>query len=220
MSRLTAAAIGLALAACAAKQPVIEAPPPPPPADAPDRDEDGVSDTNDACPDVPASMADGCPRDMDHDGTVDNDDKCPSEAEDKDGFQDDDGCPDVDNDGDRVADARDKCPNDAETLNGFQDDDGCPDTKVKSYYEDPFAPQPGQLPPPPKKPDRDGDGIPDSDDVCPDLRYSRDCLYAPPKPPPKKPADRDKDGLPDGSDKCPDQPETKNGLKDGDGCPD
>ena len=36
----------------------------------------------------------------------------------------------------------------------------------------------------------------------------------------KKPADRDNDGIPDDKDKCPDEPETINGKKDGDGCPD
>ena len=51
----------------------------------------------------------------------------PNEAEDKDGFEDDDGCPDLDNDKDGVPGARDKCPGEAETKNGYQDDDGCPD---------------------------------------------------------------------------------------------
>ena len=37
--------------------------------------------------------------------------KCPDQPEDKDGFQDDDGCPDLDNDGDGIPDALDKCPN-------------------------------------------------------------------------------------------------------------
>jgi outer membrane protein OmpA-like peptidoglycan-associated protein len=32
--------------------------------------------------------------------------------------------------------------------------------------------------------------------------------------------DRDKDGIPDHLDKCPDEPETINGVKDDDGCPD
>jgi outer membrane protein OmpA-like peptidoglycan-associated protein len=47
--------------------------------------------------------------------------------EDKDGFEDDDGCPDNDNDQDGIADAIDKCPNDAEDKDNFEDDDGCPD---------------------------------------------------------------------------------------------
>jgi outer membrane protein OmpA-like peptidoglycan-associated protein len=65
--------------------------------------------------------------DTDGDGILDGNDKCPSEAEDRDGFEDDDGCPDPDNDRDRIADAVDKCPNEPETYNGYQDEDGCPD---------------------------------------------------------------------------------------------
>ncbi|HET9627359.1 MAG TPA: OmpA family protein [Kofleriaceae bacterium] len=67
------------------------------------------------------------PPDPDGDGIVGDADKCPTQAEDKDGFEDEDGCPDLDNDHDGLADAADKCPNEAETRNGFDDDDGCPD---------------------------------------------------------------------------------------------
>ena len=81
--------------------------------------------------------------DKDGDGIPDDVDKCPNEPEDKDGFQDDDGCPDPDNDGDGIPDALDKCPNEPEDFDGFQDQDGCPD------------------------PDNDGDGIPDKIDKCP-----------------------------------------------------
>jgi outer membrane protein OmpA-like peptidoglycan-associated protein len=81
--------------------------------------------------------------DSDADGLVDSADKCPQEAEDKDGFQDEDGCPDTDNDGDGIADANDKCVSDAEDKDNFQDDDGCPD------------------------PDNDSDGVPDAADKCP-----------------------------------------------------
>ncbi|HEX3695339.1 MAG TPA: OmpA family protein [Polyangia bacterium] len=81
--------------------------------------------------------------DSDNDGIPDNVDKCPNEPEDKDGFQDEDGCPDPDNDNDGVADVKDKCPNEAEDKDGFQDEDGCPD------------------------PDNDNDGIPDAKDKCP-----------------------------------------------------
>ena len=65
------------------------------------------------------------------------------EHEDKDGFEDEDGCPDRDNDQDGFRDRRDKCPNEAEDKDGFQDDDGCPD------------------------PDNDKDRILDRDDQCP-----------------------------------------------------
>ena len=81
--------------------------------------------------------------DRDGDGIPDNIDKCPDQPEDKDGFQDEDGCPDLDNDGDGIPDALDKCPNEPEDKDGFQDEDGCPD------------------------PDNDGDGIPDTLDKCP-----------------------------------------------------
>jgi outer membrane protein OmpA-like peptidoglycan-associated protein len=54
-------------------------------------------------------------------------DRCPNEPEDEDGFQDDDGCRDPDNDQDRILDGDDKCPNEPEIYNGFEDDDGCPD---------------------------------------------------------------------------------------------
>jgi outer membrane protein OmpA-like peptidoglycan-associated protein len=67
--------------------------------------------------------------DRDGDGIPDAIDACPDEPEDKDGFQDEDGCPDDDNDGDGFADAVDKCPNDPETVNGFEDEDGCPDVR-------------------------------------------------------------------------------------------
>jgi OOP family OmpA-OmpF porin len=86
----------------------------------------------------------GASADSDNDGIPDAQDKCPKEAEDKDGFQDDDGCPDLDNDGDGIADTADKCPTEAEDKDTFQDDDGCPD------------------------PDNDSDGVPDAADKCPD----------------------------------------------------
>src|SRR5690606_30317487 len=60
-------------------------------------------------------------------GIPDASDKCPGEPEDKDNFEDDDGCPDPDNDGDGVPDAADKCGDQPETVNGFEDEDGCPD---------------------------------------------------------------------------------------------
>ncbi|HEX2573536.1 MAG TPA: OmpA family protein [Polyangia bacterium] len=82
--------------------------------------------------------------DVDHDGIEDNVDKCPDDPEDKDGFEDQDGCPDPDNDQDGILDRQDKCPNAAEDKDGFEDQDGCPD------------------------PDNDRDGIADGDDKCPD----------------------------------------------------
>jgi outer membrane protein OmpA-like peptidoglycan-associated protein len=78
--------------------------------------------------------------DADGDGIVDERDACPNDPEDFDGFQDEDGCPDLDNDADGILDVDDACPNEP----GPPESDGCPD------------------------PDRDGDGVPDRIDNCPD----------------------------------------------------
>jgi len=60
-----------------------------------DKDGDGVTDDKDRCPEVPADTPDGCPPpDKDGDGIVDADDRCPDEPENKNGYQDTDGCPD------------------------------------------------------------------------------------------------------------------------------
>ncbi len=48
--------------------------------------------------------------DWDKDGINNKEDQCPTVAEDFDGFQDEDGCPELDNDGDGVLDYRDMCP--------------------------------------------------------------------------------------------------------------
>ena len=65
--------------------------------------------------------------DSDADGIQDSMDSCPDASEDRDGMDDEDGCPDADNDRDRISDRDDKCPNEPETYNGFEDSDGCPD---------------------------------------------------------------------------------------------
>jgi OmpA-OmpF porin, OOP family len=142
-----------------------------------DKDGDGVLDKDDKCPSLPGPAENkGCPleapKDRDGDGIKDNDDKCPDSPEDMDGFEDTDGCPEIDNDKDGILDAADKCPNEAgplqnlgcpvvdkdgdginddkdkcpnepEDKDGFQDDDGCPDL------------------------DNDNDGVPDERDGCP-----------------------------------------------------
>jgi hypothetical protein len=132
-------------------------------------------------------------RDSDGDGVPDSIDKCPNEPEDRDGFQDADGCPDPDNDGDGIPDRDDKCPNEPEDFDGFQDADGCPDL------------------------DDDGDGIPDTIDKCrnepEDFDGFQDADGCPD-------LDNDGDGIPDARDKCPNEPEDKDGFQDADGCPD
>jgi OmpA-OmpF porin, OOP family len=133
-------------------------------------------------------------RDRDGDGIDDNVDQCPTEPEDKDGFEDTDGCPDKDNDGDTIQDKDDKCPNQAEDPDGFQDTDGCPD------------------------PDNDGDGVDDAHDQCPDKKETvngfKDDDGCPDEP------DRDGDGVADAKDQCPDKAEDTDGFQDTDGCPD
>ncbi len=121
-------------------------------------------------------------------------DKCPDEAEDFDGFEDEDGCPDPDNDKDGICDpwvaekgllekykgvckGIDKCPDEAEDFDGFEDEDGCPD------------------------PDNDHDKFCDpwvkGDELI--AKYKDICHP---------------------TDQCPNEPETYNGYKDDDGCPD
>jgi OmpA-OmpF porin, OOP family len=86
-------------------------------------------------PPPPPTVVEGPPRpllkpkrgDTDGDGVEDSQDQCPGQPEDRDGFQDDDGCADPDNDGDGIVDAADQCPDQPETKNGHDDDDGCPD---------------------------------------------------------------------------------------------
>ncbi len=131
--------------------------------------------------------------DRDGDGIIDRLDRCPDVPEDRDGFEDADGCPDLDNDKDGIPDAKDKCPDQPEDFDGFEDADGCPDL------------------------DNDKDGIPDAKDKCPNDPEDFDGFQDEdgcPDP------DNDHDGIPDKEDLCPNEPETKNGYADEDGCPD
>lgn len=83
-----------------------------------DRDNDGVVDSLDRCPDVAGLAAlKGCP-DKDGDGIADIDDKCPSVA----GLSKYQGCPIPDTDGDGINDEEDKCP----TVAGVARYQGCP----------------------------------------------------------------------------------------------
>jgi outer membrane protein OmpA-like peptidoglycan-associated protein len=131
--------------------------------------------------------------DRDGDGLLDPEDQCPDQAEDRDEFEDEDGCPDPDNDGDGVPDVTDDCPLEPEDLDEFADDDGCPEL------------------------DNDGDGLSDADDLCPnepeDLDGFEDVDGCPD-------TDNDSDGIADIDDACPGQVEVVNGVDDEDGCPD
>ncbi len=134
-------------------------------------------------------------RDRDKDGVPDDADKCPDYPEDKDGFEDQDGCPEADNDKDGIPDTTDKCPNQAEDFDEFKDDDGCPD------------------------PDNDEDGVDDAHDLCPaDKEDKKEPM--PFDGCPAEKTDTDQDGIFDKDDKCPREPEDKDGFDDQDGCPD
>ena len=131
--------------------------------------------------------------DRDADGIPDEVDACPDEPEDKDGFEDRDGCPDFDNDKDSVLDEEDACPLVPGRRTTDPKTNGCPAG------------------------DRDHDGINDDEDRCPDEPEDKDGFQDDdgcPDP------DNDKDGIADGVDKCPNEPETFNGYADDDGCPD
>lgn len=131
--------------------------------------------------------------DADGDGIAAADDKCPDEAEDVDGFEDDDGCPDLDDDGDGIADAKDKCPKDPEDIDTFEDDDGCPDL------------------------DNDDDGVTDRFDRCLFEPEDRDGFQDGDGCPE---ADNDSDRIADAADQCPLDPEDYDHDRDEDGCPD
>ncbi|MFO0645911.1 MAG: OmpA family protein [Polyangiales bacterium] len=92
--------------------------------------------------------------DTDHDGVPDAADRCVAQPETMNGYQDDDGCPDVvndpnDADHDMILGAADRCPNEPEDADGFEDTDGCPE------------------------PDNDHDGVLDAADQCPDQAETR-----------------------------------------------
>jgi outer membrane protein OmpA-like peptidoglycan-associated protein len=164
-----------------------------------DRDNDGILDDVDACPDVPGVTSmnpakNGCPLpppppDRDHDGILDADDACPDVPGIKQPDPKLNGCPGKDTDGDGIWDFEDACPTRKGPKTSDPKTNGCP-------------------------PDRDGDGIPDSVDACPDEK-------GPPSddrringcPPPK---DTDGDGIPDNVDACP----TEKGIPELKGCPD
>lgn len=136
---------------------------------------------------------DSRPDDDDMDGIYTMDDACPQIAEDIDGFDDGDGCPDPDNDNDSIADADDACPMTAEDMDAYRDEDGCPDT------------------------DNDNDTIADINDACPNVAEDidgRDDLDGCPD------VDNDRDGIADASDLCAEDAEDFDGFEDTDGCPD
>jgi hypothetical protein len=161
-----------------------------------DRDEDGVTDDEDACPDEAGVLAGaGCPAasegDRDGDGYFDHADLCPDEA----GPSHAGGCPDADSDG--TPDSADACPSEP----GWPEQDGCPlpgDVDADGIPDSEDAcPETWGLPEHAGCPDSDGDGTPDAEDPCPDE----------PGPPEHDGCpDSDGDGIPDWWDVCDSEP--------------
>ncbi len=167
--------------------------------------------------------------DRDGDGYKDDVDGCPNDPEDFDDFEDEDGCPELDNDKDGILDEDDKCPLNPEDKDQFEDEDGCPEGNKNDRDGDGLLDDVDQCPDDPEDfdkfqdedgcpdPDNDQDGILDVDDLCPNDPEDMDgwededgC----PDP------DNDKDRILDNDDRCPNEPETRNGFEDEDGCPD
>ncbi|WP_246357347.1 OmpA family protein [Pyxidicoccus fallax] len=146
-----------------------------------DVDGDGVKNVADRCP-TSAGLAqlNGCAdTDDDKDGILNLADRCAAQAENVNGFEDEDGCPDdPDTDKDGLADSKDACPREAEDKDGFEDDNGCPDA------------------------DNDQDGLADARDACINEAGPQENRGCPDK-------DRDSDGLVDRLDNCPDEPGTE-----------
>lgn len=129
------------------------------------------------------------PDDRDGDGIPDSDDKCADLAEDRDGVEDLDGCPeDQDTDGDGIADAVDLCVAEAEDTDGYLDADGCAER------------------------DNDADGLADADDRCTDQPEDIDGFEDTDGCPD---ADNDADTIADKDDQCPNE----SGPSAAAGCP-
>ncbi len=169
-------------------------------------------------------------KDTDGDGLVDRKDECPEDPEDLDGYEDEDGCPELDNDLDGILDADDACVNEPENRNGWEDTDGCPEEipdtdgdglldDVDQCVPDPEDPDGYQDQDGCPDPDNDGDGILDAADQCPNSPENVNG-YEDEDGCPEDIPDTDGDGLVDTEDRCPLEPEDADGFEDEDGCPD
>lgn len=158
-----------------------------------DRDQDGIPDLSDACPDnfgvrSKDARRNGCP-DTDADGIFDEDDACVEVR----GVATEDpatnGCP-PDRDRDGVLDSADACPDVPGVRHEDAKKNGCP-------------------------PDRDGDGILDAKDDCPDTQGIES------DEPGKNgcPPDTDGDGIADDEDACPRERGKRNPDPKKNGCP-
>jgi hypothetical protein len=88
-----------------------------------DKDQDGIPNKLDQCPEIAGPVENnGCPwPDTDGDDIIDKDDACPEVA----GPPENNGCPWPDTDGDGILDKDDACP----TVPGMPDYNGCPKPK-------------------------------------------------------------------------------------------
>lgn len=153
-----------------------------------------------------------CPDlDDDRDGLKNRVDRCPLEPEDKDQFEDDDGCIDPDNDRDRVLDGDDQCPIEP----GPKSNNGCP-IRVRDNDNDGTPDLQDRCPTIPGPRNRDGcpikdgdlDGVEDEVDACPTEPGPKERKGCPLK-------DKDGDTVEDARDNCPDV----KGLVENAGCP-
>lgn len=175
-----------------------------------DTDGDAVPDARDNC--VQAPNADQA--DMDGDGVGDACDNCPGAPNAEQFDFDDDGVGDAcsilpDGDGDGVPDPYDNCP---ELFNAAQPDDDedgvgnrCDNCPLFANPDQADANGDG-LGDACTGNDRDGDGVPDDVDICPDV--------------PDRQVDSDGDGLGDVCDNCRGRPNPDQADSDGDGCGD
>jgi outer membrane protein OmpA-like peptidoglycan-associated protein len=167
--------------------------------------------------------------DRDGDGLKDDVDQCPDEPEDFDGFEDEDGCPELDNDRDGILDDDDDCPHGPEDQDNLADEVGFHEAYNFDRDGDGLHDHVDQCPDDPEdfdgfededgcpELDNDRDGIPDVDDLCPMVAEDKDGFEDEDGCPD---LDNDRDRILDKDDRCPNEPETYNGLDDQDGCPD
>lgn len=94
-----------------------------------DKDQDGIPNKLDQCPEIAGPVENnGCPwPDTDGDGIIDKDDACPTVA----GPAENNGCPWPDTDGDGILDKDDACP----TVPGMPEYNGCPKPKTVTAME-------------------------------------------------------------------------------------
>jgi len=103
----------------------------------------GAPPATGAPPQAPAPVAIAAPAtapssdgDRDHDGIPDALDLCPDSAEDLDGVDDTDGCPEVDADKDGIEDASDACPKEPGVVSTDAHKNGCPQFVVMESMGD------------------------------------------------------------------------------------